>query len=154
MGFETPKGGAELRMIAERQPNVRGDQRIRAESVLSNTDNGVGLAVNVKRAADEIGARAHSLPETVAGDHHVNVSVGFAFVGVVKASAKWLRSHQREIIFRGQEREAASHVTIATDSSHGKLECGYVGENVAAVFAQLAVFIVRKLAIIVAGVLA
>src|SRR5207248_8572684 len=58
-----------------------------------------------------------------------------------------------EIILRSHKSEATPHVVIAPAARDGELERGNIDKPVPAVFAQLAVFVVGELAIIVAGIL-
>ena len=64
-----------------------------------------------------------------------------------------MRAGEREKILRGQEGEAAARVFRASDARDGKLERGHVGEELAAILAQVAIFGVGKLPVIAAGVL-
>src|SRR5205823_8651872 len=57
--------------------------------------------------------------------------------------------HQRKIVFRRQEGEAAPHLVIAPDAGDGKLERGEFSKNVPAILTQLAIFVVGELAVIV-----
>src|SRR5262245_1298311 len=107
----------------------------------------------MKRAADKIVVAAHSFPKSVAGDDDGDVRVRFALFGIIKSPAVRLRSYEREKILRGEECEAAPHLVIAADSGDGEFERGHIGKNISAVFAEFAILVVGKLAVIVTGVL-
>src|SRR5262249_50799728 len=119
-----------------------------------DTNDRIRLTVNLNGAADKIAPASHSFPEAVAGHNDRDVCVRFAFFRVVKATAKRLRPHHRKVIFRRQKGETTSHLVISSDSSDGDVGRGQVGEHVAAVIAQLAIFVVGKLPVIVTRVLA
>ena len=105
-------------------------------------------------AAHEIGAAAVAFPKSVARNDYSNVRVRFAFLGVVKSAAKRLCAHHREIIFGREEREAAPHLVVASNPGDGELDRGKVDKHISPVLAQLAVFVIGELTIIVARVLA
>ena len=145
---------AKLRAHSERHPNVGRDQCTRAaESIGRDPDDGVWLAIHLQRAADKIGAAAHSFPKSVARDDDRNVRVRFALLGVIKPASKRFRSRHVKKVFRGQEGKAAPHFVIAPDACDRELERGKIDKHISAVLAQLAVFVVGKLAVIVARVL-
>src|SRR6516162_3733579 len=128
--------GAELRTNTDRYPQIRRDENVRtAKSVGRDPDHGVGLSVNLKRAADEIVAATLAFPKSVAGDHDCDIRVRFTFFGGVKATPERLDTHHREIVFRSQEGEATPHLVIPSNAGHGKLERGNIDKNFAAIIA-------------------
>ena len=138
----------------ERHPDIRCDEDIgAAESVRSDANDCVRLAVNLQRAADKIAAATHPFPESIARYYDWNICVRPALLCRVKAASPWLHAHEREVILRSQKRETAPHVVIASDAGHGKIDRAYIGKHIFAVLAQLTEFIVGKLAIIVRGIL-
>ena len=152
--FGVTESRTELRTNADRHPDIGRDQRARAaESIRRDADDGVGLPVDVKSAADEIAAAAVAFPKAVACHHHSHIRIWFTFLGVVKPAAKRVYAHHWEIILRSQKSEAAAHVVIAPNARDGELERGNIGKHVPVVFAQLAVLVVRERAIIVGRIL-
>src|SRR5438445_10318403 len=94
------KRGAELCSNSERYPNVWRNQRARAaESLRRNADHVIRLAVDLKRAPDEIVASAHPFPKSIARDHHRDIGVRPRFLGAVKSSQKRFTYNQREQLF-------------------------------------------------------
>ena len=87
----------------------------------------------MERAADKIAATALAFPKSVARHYDRNIRVRFAFFGVIEPSAKWLDTHQREVVFRREERKTAPHLVIASDTGHRELERGKIDEQVIAV---------------------
>src|SRR5206468_6610281 len=111
-------------------------------------------AIDLERAADKIVTTALALPKSVARYYHRHVRVRFAVFDVIEPSAKWLDTHQREVVFRREERKTAPHLVIASDTGHRELERGKIDEQTIAVLTQLAIFIVGELPVIVVGILA
>src|SRR4029079_1873771 len=68
-------------------------------------------------------------------------------------AAERLRSHEREIIFRSQEHETASHFVVSPDASNRKLEPGHVDKEISTVLLEFAKFVVGKSAVIMIRVL-
>src|SRR5205823_6774289 len=138
-----------------RHPDIRRDQYASAtKSIGCNADDRVRLTVDLKRTADKIVPPAHSFPKTVAGDDNCDVGVRFTFLRAIKPAAVRFCSHQRKIVFRGQEGKAATHLVIAPDAGDGELERRQITKNIPAILAQLAIFVVGELAVIVTRVLA
>src|SRR5262245_38006342 len=89
----------------------------------------------------------------LASHDYIHVPIRLTFLSARRPAAKRLHAHHREILFRSQEHEATPHLVIAPDAGDGELECGHIDKHVSAVFAQLAVFIVGELPIIVTRIL-
>ncbi len=142
-------------MHAEREPDIRGDERAHAAEVFrGDANDGVRLAVDLDVAPDDVRAPAHSFPKAVARHYHREVRVRPRFLRVVEAAEDRLHAHEREEVFRSEEDETAAHPFVAANAGDGEFERGQVSENVAAVFAQLTEFVVGELAEIALHVLA
>ena len=153
--FCVAEGRPELPPNPERHPDIRCDEHIgAAESIRRDANDCIRLAVNLQRAADKIATATHAFPESIARYYDWNICVRSALLRRVKAAAPCLHAHEREVILRGQKRETAPHVVIAADAGHCKIDRAYIGKHIFTVLAQLTEFIVRKLAIIVRGILA
>src|SRR4029453_12108728 len=97
--FGVGERGAEVRVDAERQPDIGCDERAHpAKSIWSDADYGVRLAIDLEIAPDKIRATAHPLPKRITGHNHRHVRVRAAFVAAVKPAAQWLHAHEREKI--------------------------------------------------------
>ena len=141
--FRIAESRTKLRTNAERHPDVRRDQRVcAAESVRRDTDDSIGLSVNLKCATDKIIAATVALPKAVACHHDSDVRVWFTFLSSIEPAPKRLHAHHREIILRSQKSEASPHLVIAPDAGDGELEHRDIGKHVSAVLTQLAVFVV------------
>jgi hypothetical protein len=142
-------------MDAERQPEIGRDERAHsAKSIRGDADYGVRLPIDLEIAADEIVAASHPLPKCVTGDHHRYVRVRTAFLRGIKAAAHRLHAHKREEIFRSQKGKTPPHLVIATDSGDAELKRGKIDKQIAAILAQIALFGMRELPVIVVRVLA
>src|SRR3954451_17166111 len=95
-----------------------------------------------------------SFPKAVAWYDYSHVRARLAFLSIVKPAAKRLHSHHREIIFRRQECKAATHLVIAPDAGNSEFKGGYISKYISAALAKRAVFVIRKLPIIMTRVLA
>src|SRR5262252_850067 len=149
------KHRTKLRVNAEWQPDIWRDHRAHAaESVWRDADHRVGLPVDLKLAPDKILSSTHPFPERVARYNHWYVRVRPAFLCIIKTAADRAHAHEREKIFRRQERETPPHILILTDPRDREFQRSNISKNITAILAQLAILGVRELTIIVARILA
>src|SRR5262252_2392004 len=98
------KHRTKLRVNAEWQPDIWRD-----------ADHRVGLPVDLKLAPNKIPSSTHPFPERVARYNHWHVRVRSAFLCIIKTADDRAHTHEREKIFRRQERETPPHILILTD---------------------------------------
>src|SRR4029453_14727271 len=98
--FGVGKHGAEMRVDSERQPDIGRNERAHtAESIGSDTDHGIRLAIDLEIAADEIVPASPPVPKSISNYYHRYVRVRPTFVGRIKTALRRLHTHEREEIF-------------------------------------------------------